>query len=129
MQSTNLIFGISNIVLGILFILFSIPLVSRRVPMNKIYGFRIRESYLSESHWYEINRYGGKQLIQWSSLLILIGIVYFIFPMNEPPVEKLNYALFVAPILICVFITVVKTMLYSKQLRLDINGRTESCRR
>lgn len=116
MQASNIIFGITNIFCGILFILISIPLVQKKVPMNRLYGFRIARAFESEEKWYEINRYGGRQLIRWSVMLILIGVIYFILPVQELPNEMHNAFLAVAPIIICVGIAIIKTILHSRSL-------------
>jgi len=116
MQKLNIIFGIINIACGILFVLVSIPLVTKKVPMNKLYGFRIAKSFTSRENWYAINRYGGRQLIQWSVLLFIIGILYFFFPIKESRHEVINTLLAVAPILICTAIPILKTVLYAKEL-------------
>jgi uncharacterized integral membrane protein len=116
MSTVNIFFGSINILCGIVFVLVSLPLIKQKIPMNRYYGFRIAKSYASDENWYAINRYGGKQMIQWSILLILIGILYFIFPIKEHADENLNYILAIAPLPICVGIAIVKTVIYSKQL-------------
>jgi hypothetical protein len=116
MEKLNLIFGIMNISCGILFILISIPLVSKKVPVNKVYGFHIAKAFSSDENWYEINWYGGKQLIQWSVLLIFIGVLYFIFPVQELPNVMQNVFLAVVPIILCVAITIWKTIIFAGSL-------------
>lgn len=54
MQDSNLTLGILNISCGVLFILLSIPLVSKKVPMNGFYGFRISKAFESEKNWYKV---------------------------------------------------------------------------
>ena len=116
MQNLHVIYGLTNIFCGILFILISIPLMTKKVPMNKLYGFRIPKSFMSDENWYKINHYGGKQFIQWSVLLIFIGILYFIFPIKELPNEIHHAFLAVAPIFICVAVVIAKTILFSRRL-------------
>jgi hypothetical protein len=116
MKDPNILLGILNISCGVLFLLLSIPLVMKKVPMNSIYGFRISKAFDSEANWYEVNRYGGRQLIQWSILLIIIGTLYFTFPMDSSRSELANALTGVAPIAICPVVAIVKTMLYAKQL-------------
>jgi len=41
----------------------SIPLILRRVGMNKSYGMRFEVSFKSEKNWYDINEFGGKALL------------------------------------------------------------------
>lgn len=116
MQRLNIIFGATNIACGILFVLISIPLVKKKVPMNKVYGFRFAKSFASQENWFDINHYGGNQLLRWSVLLFIIGILYFIFPIQESPHQAFNTFLAVAPILICTGIPVLKTALYAREL-------------
>jgi hypothetical protein len=116
MKDPNTILGILNIAVGILFILISIPLVIKKIPMNSLYGFRISKAFESEENWYEVNRYGGRQLIQWSLLLIVIGALYFTFPMDSSRSELTNALMAVAPIIICPVVAIVKTVLYAKQM-------------
>jgi len=79
MDSTKLI--ILGDILGGLFIFgFSLPLVFRKVPMNELYGIRIRAAFESEQRWYDINAYGGRQFAAWSWLLIGAGVIGFFIP-------------------------------------------------
>lgn len=116
MEDPKTILGILNISWGVLFVALSIPLVAKKVPMNRFYGFWIPKAFESEKNWYEINRYGGRQLIRWSLLLIVIGALYFTFPLDSSRSQLANTLLAVLPILICPAVAIVKTMLYSKQL-------------
>ena len=116
MQEHNIIFGITNIACGIVLVLISIPLVKKKVPMNRLYGFRISKAFASQDNWYKINRYGGRQLIQWSVLLLIIGIMYFIFPVNASRHQAFNTVLGVAPIVICTAIPILKTLLYAREM-------------
>ena len=75
------IIGVSNIMVGMLVVAISIPLVTNKVPMNQIYGIRFKQSFESQEKWYEINRYGGRQLIVWSIPLILLGVATFFLPL------------------------------------------------
>ena len=56
----NVIFGLLDIVSGVLIIGISIPLVKRKIKMNRFYGFRIRKAFESDEIWYDLNAYGGK---------------------------------------------------------------------
>lgn len=116
MKDPNFVLGILNISFGVLFVLLSIPLAAKKIPMNRYYGFRLSKARESEQNWYEINRYGGRQMIQWSLLLILIGALYFTFPIDTSRSESASTLLAVAPILICPAVATVKTLLFSRQL-------------
>ncbi len=116
MDALNTTLGTVNIACGIVFVLISIPLVMKKIPMNSLYGFRIPKAFKSEENWYEINRYGGRQLIRWSVLLVLIGALYFIFPIEHSAAPVKNALLAAAPIVICPSVAIVKTILFSRQL-------------
>jgi hypothetical protein len=83
MMDVNMFPGVINITSGLLFIGISIPLVKRKIKMNFLYGFRIEESFKSEENWYNINAYGGKELMVWSIPVILLGIICFFIPSNN----------------------------------------------
>ncbi len=116
MIAHNIFFGILNVACGLLFILIGLPLAFRKVPMNNLYGFRIPKAFVSDSLWYEINCYGGRQLVRWSIMIVLIGILYFIFPVQTGQDAFWGTFLAVAPILVCVAVTLFKTVLYARQL-------------
>lgn len=77
------ILGASNIFVALLVIAISIPLVYNKIPMNRVYGVRFKQSFASEETWYKINAYGGRQLIVWSIPLLLLGVATFFLPLAE----------------------------------------------
>ena len=82
MDKTAMILGISNICMAVAFILLSIPLLKRQLPMNRWYGARFRKSFESEENWYRINAYSAKLLILWSIPLLLLGVVTLFLPLE-----------------------------------------------
>jgi hypothetical protein len=82
MEAENVIFGITDLFLGLILIAISRPLKNGKVAMNSFYGVRLRKSYSSEKNWYLMNEYGGRQLIVWSSALVALGILAFFIPFN-----------------------------------------------
>jgi hypothetical protein len=80
MDSIKLI-AIADLQVGILAFFISLPLVFRQVPMNEMYGIRIRAAFESERRWYDINAYGGRQFAIWSWLLVAAGVTgFFVSP-------------------------------------------------
>lgn len=108
----NLIFAVTYIFLGILQILLCLPLLKRRIPMNKWYGFRFQRSFQSEELWYAINEYGAQRMIIWSFALIGIGAGALALPLhqNEYLCGVIALTLFV------VIIPAVETYIYSRKL-------------
>lgn len=112
MEAMNIIFGISHIFVAFLIIAISIPLVKGEMPMNGLYGIRLKKAFESDENWYKINKYGGRQLIIWMIPLALFGIISFFLPVKE---NSLLYLLeLFAPLI--VFIPLVKVYLYARKL-------------
>ena len=83
MTTAALVLGISDIMASVVFILISIPLLKRKIPMNRWYGARFKKSFESDENWYLINAYSAKQLILWSIPLLVIGVVTLFLPLKE----------------------------------------------
>ena len=62
--------------IGILTVLLSIPLILRIVPMNRVYGIRIRKAFISPHNWYAINAYGGKLLLAFGLVPAFIQLAW-----------------------------------------------------
>ena len=58
---------------GSLLALFSVPLILRRVPMNRLYGVRTAKAFASEANWYALNAYGGRLFLIFGLLLTVFG--------------------------------------------------------
>ena len=69
--------------MGVFAVLLSIPLILRVVPMNRIYGIRVREAFVSDRNWYQINSFGGVLILAFG--LFLLGFGYFGREYAPPP--------------------------------------------
>jgi hypothetical protein len=69
--------------LGVLIVVVSIPLVLHMIPMNRFYGIRVREAFLSNRNWYRINFLGGLLILAFG--LFMIGFSYFCGESAPPP--------------------------------------------
>ncbi|MCB1232515.1 MAG: SdpI family protein [Verrucomicrobiae bacterium] len=58
----------------------SLPLIWRKVPMNRLYGVRFPQSFRSDEAWYAINAYGGKVLLVASILIVGAAVYGLLFP-------------------------------------------------
>ena len=70
------------IFIGILEMVFSIPLIYMKIPPNRIYGFRTRETLNNEELWYKANRYGGRDLLIAGILVSIGGLIILLFHMD-----------------------------------------------
>lgn len=77
--------GLTIIVVSVILILVSLPMLKRKIPMNRWYGARFKKSFESDENWYNINTYSAKQLIIWSLPLLIIGIVTLFLPLEKYP--------------------------------------------
>lgn len=82
MEAENIIFGIMYTIVGLSMMGIALPLKNGKVAMNHVYGVRLKKSYSSERNWYLMNTYGGKQLIIWSSVLVMLGIMALFIPFS-----------------------------------------------
>ena len=72
----NFIQGLASLIggSGLLIFLLAIPLISRRVPANALYGVRTKASFASDSDWYRINTIGGRYLAFSGLIIVLVGL-------------------------------------------------------
>lgn len=108
----NIMAGITNILVGLLIIVLSIPLTKRKIKMNRWYGVKIPKSFESDDNWYKINEYGGKIFIYWSIPIVLIGIISLFLP---PLRDKGIIILSLVPLLVLLR-TTIQLLIYSKKL-------------
>jgi len=113
MEAENIIFGIMYVFIGLLLVGISIPLKNGKVEMNHFYGVRLRKSYTSEKNWYLMNTYGGRQLLIWSAVLVIIGMATFLVPFKG---DVLLIVFFAFMPLIMLFIPVLLILRYSRTL-------------
>src|SRR3954452_8430049 len=81
--------AIATLFSGIIIFLLCLPLIRRQVPMNGVYGVRIRAAFESEQRWYDINAYGGRLLARWSWVLVVTGVGGFFVPQKYESIYPL----------------------------------------
>lgn len=85
---------ISNMyaLMGLLFVVFGIPLAARRVPPNAFYGFRTPKTMKpgNERIWYEANAYAGR-LMRWVGVWITASTLV-LSRVHSLSVDELAYA-------------------------------------
>jgi len=111
MSSTNLLLGLSNLFCAALFTGLAVPLIRRKVKMNRWYGVRISKAFESEDNWYQINAYAGKRLILWAFVLAAIGIVTFFVPL-----QRLALVLLFANAPVIVIVPCIEAIVFARKL-------------
>jgi len=69
-----LLLGWCHLATAVLIIALAIPLVLQKVPPNRWYGVRLKQSLASRDHWYRINYAGGWYLIYWATVLFIASL-------------------------------------------------------
>jgi hypothetical protein len=111
MDTTKMLI-VGNILTGVLLFLLTRPLIFRKVPMNEVYGIRIRSAFESDQRWYDINAYGGRKFAIGSWLIIFSGVTGFFIPPGAG--EAYAWASLVAAAL-AVMLPVVLTLRWSRR--------------
>jgi hypothetical protein len=72
--------GLSDLLTGLLFVVLALPLILRKVAMNRWYGVRIPKAFVSEANWYAINAVGGRWMAAAGGVLALAGGIVLLWP-------------------------------------------------
>ena len=113
MDNVATFMGIMHIMAGLILTGLAVPLIARRIPMNRWYGVRVRKSFSSDANWYAINHMGGWWLLVAGMVLMVGGIVVLVDPLAS---ETALILLGLAPVVV-VFLAIVPILLYARHLR------------
>lgn len=116
MIQPNVMLGLTVIAAGCVCIALGLPLMKRKVKMNRWYGVRIPKSFQSEENWFKINEYGGRQLVAWSIPLIVWGLFCFAIPMKDINRGFEAFVFGALPVFLFIAIVAVRTFRYAGKL-------------
>jgi hypothetical protein len=74
-----------QVVPGLLLVGLSVPLILRKVPPNRWYGFRVRWTLDNPPTWYEANAYFGKCLLAAGIAIVVGSVALFEVPALDGP--------------------------------------------
>jgi uncharacterized BrkB/YihY/UPF0761 family membrane protein len=83
--------------MGLVMAALSVPLILRKVPMNRAYGIRTRKAFASESNWFAINAFGGRLFLGLGLFLVVFG--YFGGGLAPGPTSPWAPAFLIVPLL------------------------------
>jgi uncharacterized membrane protein len=63
---------------GVLFVGLSIPLIQKRVPPNRYYGFRTARTLSNPEIWYTVNRISGTDLLIGGALITISSLTMLV---------------------------------------------------
>jgi len=72
--------SITYLLSGLLISLAMLPLIYGKIPMNALYGFRVKQAFESDTSWYHLNEVGGMIFTMLGFPLMLSGILGFFLP-------------------------------------------------
>jgi hypothetical protein len=116
MSLTGVLLGISNVSIAVLVILASLPLLRGHVKMNRMYGARFKQSFVSDENWYKINRYAAKQAIGWSFVLFLSGVAAFFVKFEAESKVRIELVLLFALAPLLIVIPALTSYWYARRL-------------
>jgi hypothetical protein len=74
MRNLNFLILLPGLITSVLLAISGAPLFLRLVPRNQWIGFRFKKSFESDELWFQINEYGGKQMILCSILIVVLSL-------------------------------------------------------
>jgi uncharacterized membrane protein len=74
--------------IGMLFVVLGVPLFTRKIPPNPLYGLRTSATCDDEWVWYEANAKSGRELMIGGTALIAISIVLELAKVSEGTANK-----------------------------------------
>ena len=84
-----------------LFVLVALPLALRRVPRNRVYGYRTCATLRDDATWYAANAYFGARLVATSLVTAGVTIAVYRFGALAPKTFlDASVALMLAPVLV-----------------------------
>ena len=104
---------------GIVFIIISIPLIKRKIKINSLYGVRLPGTMKDEKIWYEVNEKSAKYLLVLGVVIIVAAsLLYFggIFSQN------ISFIIMTAIILIGVIVLVIYAASITSKLNRSKRG-------
>ena len=97
-----------------------LPLIKRRVPMNRFYGIRVREAFESDERWLDINAYGGRQFAMWSLPIVITGILGLILSTH---LVFIYIPIAIGVIVLSALIPLIQTIRCIKESQKDVTRR------
>lgn len=104
----------SNYFIGGLLCVVCVPLIFRRIPPNRFYGFRTAKTLSDERIWYEANATGGKWLFA-AGAAVLFGTVLVSIVCGDSPSPLCSLARLLA-VIVPIAIATVASLVQVRKL-------------
>jgi uncharacterized membrane protein len=70
---------------GLMFIGLGVPLIQRRIPPNRFYGFRTTKTLSNPKIWYEVNHISGNDLLVAGALITISSLTMLFLAQSWRP--------------------------------------------
>lgn len=101
------------VLLGLLWILISLPLLFDKIAPNQFYGFRTRKMLSNKEIWYKANKYMAKDFIALGIIEIIYNVFLVVF---NPAILKYEPTGNMLILMVGVAVIVIRGLLYLKKL-------------
>ncbi|MDC7225223.1 MAG: SdpI family protein [Spirochaetales bacterium] len=103
--------GIWFITIGIIYVVFGLPLFFKKIKPNKVFGLRTQDLRNNPELWYKRNKIAGKYLIVFGVISVVINTILMIFLENLSSEKKQLIATIVIifPVVISIIISMIVT--------------------
>jgi hypothetical protein len=102
---------------GLLFILISLPLLYNAIGPNWLYGFRTRKTLSNPDIWYKANKYMAKELTAAGIVIIMLALISLAVHLTLMMFTSIQaIALFILVLDTPLTIAVLRSALYLKKL-------------
>jgi len=104
------------VVIGLLMVIFAVPLIKRKVGPNWLYGFRVPQTMRDPEVWYAVNAHFGRRLLVTGLATLLAAVLLYRVPGLD--VDSYAWAL-LAVFSLCFGVGTVQSWRYMKALSSD----------
>ena len=89
--------SITFLLSGLLVFFACLPMVFGKIPMNKFYGMRTKNTFKNDMSWFHLNEVGGMIFAMTGFPLILAGVIGFFLP--ESLLEQFSLIVLIVSVL------------------------------
>jgi len=112
-MNQNIFVGANLLFAGLVTIAVCVPLLRGKIRRNGVYGIRIPKSFESDEVWFQINRYGAKQMMIWAAGLMALGVGAMFLPLRGSQALGSWFGIIVV---LSLSVPIFQIFRYSKQL-------------
>jgi hypothetical protein len=75
---------LTNLIVGILMMIVSLPMIDNKIKPNRYYGFRVKKTLENPEIWYKVNEYSGKRMFVVGMVISLGSMGISLIPKITP---------------------------------------------